>query len=162
MGHFTLTHVFSLMKACNCSKNTTFNEVKQGILLSGDLELNPGPKLKNLTHEQSALSPLTILETKFLLYGLIRVEMGGQRNCFLHVISHQLFNDPPHHLYIRAAGVNYLRQNPERFIESNLDRSWLDYLENVSKQETRADNLIIQGVADALNLKIITINDYKT
>ena len=88
--------------------------------------------------------------------------MSSQGNCFVHVISHQLFNDPTHHLYIRAAGVNYLRQNPERFIESNLDRSWLDYLENVSKQETRGDNLIIQGVADALNLKIITINDYRT
>ena len=28
IGHFTLTQVFSLMKASNCSKNTTFNEAK--------------------------------------------------------------------------------------------------------------------------------------
>ena len=30
----------NLMKACSCSKNTTFNEAKQNILLSGDAELN--------------------------------------------------------------------------------------------------------------------------
>ena len=33
------------MKARNCSKNKTFYEAKQNILLSGDLELNPGPTL---------------------------------------------------------------------------------------------------------------------
>lgn len=37
--------------------------------------------------------------------------MSGQGNCFVHVISHQLFSDPTHHLYVRAVGVNYLRQN---------------------------------------------------
>ena len=46
IGHFTATQVFSLMKACNCSKNKTFHEVTQNILLSGDVELNPGPTLK--------------------------------------------------------------------------------------------------------------------
>ena len=59
--------------------------------------------------------------------------------------------------HIRAAGVDHLRQNPERFIESNLEQSWLEYLENMSRQGTWADNLIIQAVADALNLKIIII-----
>ena len=39
-------------------------------------------------------------------------------------------------------------------VESNVDQSWLDYLENMSKQGTWADNAIIQGVADSLKLKI--------
>ena len=54
------------MKACNCNKKKTFHEAKQNILLSGDVELNPGPTLETITHEQSALSPLRILETKLL------------------------------------------------------------------------------------------------
>jgi len=58
-----------------------------------------------------------------------------------------------HHI-VKAAGVNYLRRNPERLIESNLNQSWLDYLENMSKQGTTADNVIIQGVSDALNLTL--------
>ena len=40
-------------------------------------------------------------------------------------------------------------------VESNVDQSWLDYLENMSKQGTWADNAIIQGVADSLNLKLL-------
>lgn len=37
------------------------------------------------------------------------------------------------------------------------DQSWLDYLENMSKQGTWANNLIIQGVAESLKLKITII-----
>ena len=40
-------------------------------------------------------------------------------------------------------------------VESNVDQSWLDYLENMSKQGTWADNVIIQGVADSLKLKLL-------
>ena len=47
IGHFTLIQIISLMKARNCSKNKTFDEAKQNILLSGDVELNPGPTLKH-------------------------------------------------------------------------------------------------------------------
>ena len=48
-----------------------------------------------------------------------------------------------------------MRDNPERFIESNTENSWLRYLKNMSIQGTWADALIIQTVADALNVIII-------
>lgn len=86
--------------------------------------------------------------------------MGAEGNSFCHVISHQLFNDSTHHLNIRVAGVNYFRQNPERFIKRYLDQPWLEYLEIMCKQGTWADNLIIQGVGDALNLAVIIIKSY--
>ena len=44
--------------------------------------------------------------------------------------------------------------NPERFIESNTENSWLRYLNNMCIQCTWADTLIIQAVADALNVTI--------
>ena len=124
------------------------NEAKQNILLSRDVELNPDPTLKKFTHEQSAYS-----ETKLLHYGLIPVGKGGQGNCFsVRVISHQLFNDPTHHLYIRAAWVNYLRQTQKGSLKAILTSHGLTlYLENMSKQGPWAHNLVIQGVADALN-----------
>ena len=155
--NFVVTEVFSTIKARNCNKNATYNAAKQKIMVSADIELNPGPTPANLMHEEKTVSAFRILETKLFCYGLIPVEVGGQGHCFFHVISHQLFNDPTYHLYIRAAGVNYLRQNPERFIESNLNQSWLEYLENMSKAGTWADNIIIQAVADALNLKLIIV-----
>ena len=50
-----------------------------------------------------------------------------------------------------------MRNNPERFIESSTDHSWLRYLAYMSHQGTWADALVIQvdeAVADALNLTI--------
>ena len=42
----------------------------------------------------------------------------------------------------------------ERFIESNTNRSWIGYLNNMSRQGTWCDALIIQGVAESMNLII--------
>lgn len=48
-----------------------------------------------------------------------------------------------------------MRNNPERFIESNLDGSWLSYLSGISMQGTWAD--VIQAVADSLSLRIYIV-----
>ena len=47
-----------------------------------------------------------------------------------------------------------MRNYPERFIESSTDHSWLRYLAYMSHQGTWADALVLQAVADALNLTI--------
>ena len=49
-----------------------------------------------------------------------------------------------------------MRENPERFIESNTENSWLiiRYLNNMCIQGTWADALIIQTVADVLKVTI--------
>ena len=52
---------------------------------------------------------------------------------------------------VRTAGVQFMRDNPVRFIESNTENSWLRYL-NKCIQGTWADALIIQAVADALKV----------
>ena len=47
-----------------------------------------------------------------------------------------------------------MRDNPERFIESNTENSWLRYLNNISIQGTWPDALTIQSVADALKVTV--------
>ena len=47
-----------------------------------------------------------------------------------------------------------MRENPERFIESNSLNSWSEYLSSMSRKGTWADGLIIQAIADKHNLKI--------
>ena len=74
--------------------------------------------------------------------------------CFFRAVAHQLYGEPNFHLNIRALGVYYLREHPERFIESNSENSWLEYLTNMSQQGTWCDNLIIQALADKLNVRI--------
>ena len=72
------------------------------------------------------------------------------------IVSLELYhiNHSNHHMHIRTAGVQFMRDNPERFIESNTEHSWLRYLNNMCIQGTWADALIIQAVADALNVTI--------
>ena len=50
-----------------------------------------------------------------------------------------------------------MRENPERFIESNTENSWMQYLTNMAMQGTWCDGLIIQAVADSLNLQIYIV-----
>ena len=65
-------------------------------------------------------------------------------------------------MMVRHTGVNFLMNNPERFIESNTDIPWAPYLSNMSHQGTWADHLIIQAVADAMNLIIQIIESNET
>ena len=87
-------------------------------------------------------------------YSLIALDVGGGGDCFFRSVSHQLYGHPNRHLELRTAGVQYLANNPEQFIESNVETSWLDYLSNIALEGTWADHIIIQAVANAMNLKI--------
>lgn len=53
---------------------------------------------------------------------------------------------------VRSTGVQYMGNNPERFIESSTDHSWLKYLACMSQHGTWANAIVIKAVADALNL----------
>ena len=52
-------------------------------------------------------------------------------------------------MQVRIAGVQYMRDHPERFVESNTDNSWLRYLNDMCIQGAWSDGLIVQAVADA-------------
>ena len=122
------------------------------ILLSGDIESNPGPVSNNRTICDGGSNSLS--NYRLLRYQLRPLDVGGGGDCFFRSVSHQLYGDSSHHHEVRAAGVQYLRDNPERFIESIVDTSWLRYISYMSLEGTWADHIIIQAVADALNLRI--------
>ena len=83
------------------------------------------------------------------------LDIGGAGDCFFRAVSHQLYVEPSYHMNVRSThGVQYIRNNPERFIESSTDHSWLRYLACMSQQGTCAGAIVIQVVADALNLTI--------
>ena len=87
--------------------------------------------------------------------GLQSIDVGaGAGDCFFRSVSHQLYGNSNHHVRIRTAGVHFMRDNPERFIESNTKNSWLRYLNKMSIQGTWADAHIIQTVADVLKVTI--------
>ena len=86
--------------------------------------------------------------------GLQSIDVGSAGDCLFRSVSHQLYGNSNHHMRIRTAGVQFMRDNPERFIESNTENSWLRYLNNMCIHGAWADALIIQAVADALKVTI--------
>ena len=119
-----------------------FFVARRKLLLSGDIELNPGP------------SEYLVLTQRLTELGLRPLDVGGDRDCFFKAVSHQLFGTPDSHLAIRHAGIQYLRNSPEQFIESNVANSWLEYLNTMSRQGTWCDGIIVQAVANSLNIRI--------
>ena len=58
--------------------------------------------------------------------GLQSIDVGaGARHCFFRSVSHQLYGNSNHHMRIRTAGVQFMRDNPARFIDSNTQNAWL-------------------------------------
>ena len=131
------------------------------LLTSGDIELNPGPE-QNLNSETVlSVGSTMLLNLRLHQLGLRPVDVGGDGDCFFRAVSHQLYGDPNHHLLIRQAGVQYLSNNPERFIESNTENSWNEYINNMSMQGTWCDALIVQAVADCQNVAIHIIESHE-
>ena len=138
---------------------TNFCVSDKKLLLSGDVELNPGPVQNNLAF--ITWPSYVRVEQRLQQFQLMPLDVGGAGDCFFRAVSHQLYGDPVRHLDIRAAGISYMRENPERFIESNTEHSWLQYLNNMSMQGTWCDGLIIQAVADQLNLRILIAESHE-
>ena len=73
---------------------------------------------------------------------------------FEQFLISKLYGGLSHHLFIRQAGVQYLSNNPERFIESNTEKSWNECINIMSMQGTWCNALFVQAVADCQNAAI--------
>lgn len=157
------------LKKLKHSQVETFFVSHRVISLSGDAEENPGPSNQcsatsscNLAaHPSSVANSVSLLEARLSRLNRTAVDVGGDGDCFFRAVSHQLYGSPNNHSHIRSLGVQYLLQNPEQFIESNTDHSWQDYLNNMSCQGTWADAIIIQAVANCLNLLIHIVESFE-
>ena len=100
------------------------------------------------------ISPVILMRARLCELGLQAKDVEGAGDFFFSSVSHQLYGNSNHHMLVRIAGVQYMRGHPERFVESNTDNSWLRYLNDMCIQGTWSDALIVQAVADALNVVI--------
>ena len=63
-----------------------------------------------------------LLQSRLAQHGL-RILDGGAGDCFFRVVSHQLYGEPSYNMNVCTTGVQYVRNNPERFIESSTDHA---------------------------------------
>ena len=118
------------------------------------------PFMQNHSSTMQLTSPISsenLMQSRLGELGLQSIDVGGAGDCFFRSVSHQLYGNSNHHMRIRTAEVQFMRDNPEKFIESNPENSWLRHQNNMCIQGTWADALIIQAVADALNVTIQTV-----
>ena len=118
------------------------------------MELNPGPEQNLNSQIILSVGSTMLLNLRLCQLGLRPADVGDGLDCFFRAVSHQLYGDPSHHLFIRQAGVQYLSNNPERFIESNTENSWNECINIMSMQGTWCNALFVQAVADCQNAAI--------
>ena len=138
----------------------TYHLSHRVISLSGDVEENPRPSNQCSTNTQlatqvaSASNSFPLPETRLSELNRIALDVGGGCDCFFRAVSHQLNGNPDNHFHVNNLGIQHLMHNPEQLIESNTEHSWQAYLSKMSCQGTWADAIIIQAVANCLNLSI--------
>ena len=69
-----------------------------------------------------------VMQARLAELGLHSIDVVGAGDCFFRGVSHQLYGNCNHHMNIHIAGVQYMIDYPERFIEGNTESSWLRYL----------------------------------
>lgn len=82
--------------------------------------------------------------------GLHTINVEGDGNCFFRALAHLLNME---HIELRNIAINYMLNHPEQFegfAEEGLDA----YIDNMSKINTWADNLVIQALADNLEISL--------
>ena len=146
------------LKKLQCSCVQVLWVAHRRITISADVKKNPGPFTqtnndKNVPCTKSVNS-VSLLELRLAELGRVPVNVLGDGNCFFRAVSYQLYNTPEYHLYICFLGIQHLQHYPELYIESNYEQSWQYYVHNMARQGTWADNIIIQAVANSLNVTI--------
>ena len=64
-----------------------------------------------------AVLDVQLLQSRLAQHGLSVLDVTGAGDGFFRAVSHQLYGQPSYHLNIRSVSVQYMRTNPQRFIE---------------------------------------------
>ena len=130
----------------------------------GDIEENPG--VLDQCYSKNNFVTNTVLGVRnsgvpleaIGCVNLIELMLEEVVTVFFRAVSHQMYGNPDNQFHVRSLGIQNLMHNPEQFIESNTDYSWQGYLNNMSCQGTWTDAIIIQAVANCLNLSKLPSN----
>ena len=91
----------------------------------------PGPTQYNTDHHEVIIRPsmqnhsstmqlfppiFFLMQSRLGELGLQSIDVDGAGDCFFRSASRQLYGNSNHHMHILTAGVQFMRDKPERFI----------------------------------------------
>ena len=77
--------------------------------------------MQNHSSTMQLTSPIfsdNLMQSRIGETGLQSRGAGGAGDCFFRSVLHKLYGNSNHHMHIRITGVQFMRDNPERFFES--------------------------------------------
>ena len=107
-------------------QNESYCLSREKLLISGDVESNPGPVAHGTsTHTVLRNSSIALLKARLAQKGLKALECTSDGSCFISSVAHQLYNNPSYHMNVHAAGVDYIRNNHQKFIGPITEQLWV-------------------------------------
>jgi len=112
---------------------------------------------------------INTLTERLGLYGLKeKTRIAADGNCQFAACSDQLYGTPAHHLTVRYAAVNWLRQNQDfvlpnqtkirDFLQTDFFPTWEDYCTYMNQPGIWGDHLTLIAISQAFDAKIIIIS----
>ena len=74
------------------------------------------PSMQNHSSTMQLNSPISsenLMQSRLGALCLQSIDVGGAGVCFFRSVSHQLYDNNNHHMHIRIAGVQFMRQSRE-------------------------------------------------
>ncbi len=87
-------------------------------------------------------------------HGYHIIEIEGDGNCLFRAISHQLYLNEEYHEQLRYFCVEHLKKHQKRFEKFIVDCKFDDYIEEMSKNGTWADDIEIRAMEEILDRNI--------
>ena len=105
-------------------QNESYCLSREKLLISGDIESNPGPVAHGTsTHTVLRNPSIALLQARVAQKGLKALECTSDGSCFFSSVAHQLYNDPSYHMNVHAAGVH--QKQPSNFIRPITEQLWV-------------------------------------
>lgn len=94
-------------------------------------------------------------------YGLQARDVKGDGACQFRAVADQLFGNQEQHAIVRARAVAQLQAHPEVYAGFAVAESFEEYLVRMSEPTTWGDNLSLQAIADAFNVKVCIVSSFE-
>lgn len=90
-------------------------------------------------------------------FGLQIRPIAADGNCQFRAVADQLWGSDHNHAAVREQAVSHLRSNPDRYAGFAVGQDFPEYLNRMATPAHWGDNLSLQAIADAFQIRIMLI-----